>query len=89
MGNFSYQIDMYSVFKEEFGINYTIYSSHILKNTPLQCQTNPWFADKLVAIYDQQDNLANHPDVMDGFISNNSHIIEYFNQHTEVISEGE
>lgn len=85
-GYFADQIDVYSVFHQQFSIQYTIYSSEIIhKPGLLKFRTDPWFADKLIEIYSNHDSISNHPEVLAAFTQNNNRIVEYFYQHSAII----
>lgn len=87
-GGFADHLDVYTVFKGEFSLHYTVLSSNLIhdKRFPYpKFKTDPWFADRLIEIYTRRDGLSNHPQVLEAFTENNNRIVEYFYRHSEII----
>lgn len=82
---FESQIDIRSVMKKEFNINYTVFASPIFHNSNPSIK-GAQFADDLLTIYQNNESLLDHPEVLDGFINNNNNILKYLNNHTKIVN---
>ncbi|MCO6527183.1 hypothetical protein, partial [Snodgrassella sp.] len=77
---------IYSVLDKEFSVAYTVYSSRYLHGKHKPSPNQWYFADALIDTYKHNQNLLDHPEIVQGFIENNNRILDYIHQHSKVVN---